>query len=90
MIVPNRHHQSHPTFRSRTHGCHTAVSLEGVVVTEGSFLGVAPCGGDGVAGDIWDKRLRIGNDPRRKSSQLGIFGYLDLLRCAGLRGNSEE
>jgi len=39
------------------------VSLECVVVTEGSLLSIAVCGGDGVvSGYAWNRGLRVGND----------------------------
>ena len=52
MVIPNRHHQSHATFQGGAHRSKTAVSLECVVVAKGRLLGVAECGGDGVAGHV--------------------------------------
>jgi hypothetical protein len=69
VVVPNRHHQSHAAFQSRTHRCHSAVSLECIVVAESRFLGVAKISGDGVSGNVCNSGLRVGDNPRRARSQ---------------------
>lgn len=61
MIIPNRHHKDHASLQSLAHALHTAESLKLVVIAESSLLRVAEFGRDGIACDVWNERLGIGN-----------------------------
>lgn len=63
VVIPYRHDEGHTARHGLAHGWESAMSLEGVVISKCSLLGIAERGSDRVTSDTGDCGLRVGDDP---------------------------
>lgn len=61
VVVSEGHDKDHSTFESSSHVSQASLVFECIVVAKGSFLCVAELSSNGVASDVWNQGLGVGD-----------------------------